>query len=101
MSPMGRTPHYQYICPVVKADKAFDTRPHCVLYVRIHFVVLPLNCGVFQVLSVFKRDPETYQPCFPIPAQLLMLYYVLLYQDCYLTNLKALCKPDTMTSCFT
>lgn len=43
-----------------------------------------------EVLSVFERDPETYACKFPIPSQLLMLYYLLLYQDCFLTNLKPL-----------
>lgn len=44
-----------------------------------------------EILVVFRHTPDGSQSAYPIPSQLLMLYYVLLYQDCYLTNLKALC----------
>ena len=43
-----------------------------------------------QVLEVFKVDPDTQQSKYPVPSQILMIYYVLLYHDCYLNNLRAL-----------
>ena len=42
------------------------------------------------MLEVFKVDPETQQSKYPIASQILMIYYVLLYHDCYLSNLRAL-----------
>jgi len=45
-----------------------------------------------EVLVVFRHSPDGSGAAHPIPSQLLMFYYVLLYQDCYLTNLKTLCK---------
>ena len=43
-----------------------------------------------EILVVFRPTPDGSESAYPIPSQLLMFYYVLLYQDCYLTNLKAL-----------
>lgn len=51
-----------------------------------------MNLFVPQVLAVFEKDPNSLESKYPIPSQILMLYYILLYQDCYLANLKALCK---------
>lgn len=51
------------------------------------------------MLEVFKIDPETQQSKYPIPSQILMMYYVLLYHDYYLSNLRALSKLMTVYVC--
>lgn len=49
-----------------------------------------------EVLSVFRWPSDSSSsldpPPFPLSSQLLMLYYILYYQDTYLTNLKTLCQ---------
>ena len=57
-----------------------------------HDVIAYYILHIFQVLEVFKIDSETQQSKYPIPSQILMIYYVLLYHDYYLSNLRALSK---------
>ena len=45
-------------------------------------------------VTFFKLDPETQQSKYPIASQILMIYYILLYHDCYLSNLHALSVFD-------